>query len=355
MQRLWLTIGLVLSASMVAIGCQEVEKPEIIRPVRVIKLEPVAGFRGGWLPGRAEATTELNLGFEVAGTILERPVNKGDNVKQGQLLARLDPRDFQNEIKAAVAQRNRDQAYRSRIAEALKSKAVARQDLDDADARLEQSRALVKIKRKALEDSKIYAPFDGSISWTYKEVGQRVQAKENVLRLLNISQIEFTVDVPETMITEVPNILDVIITFDAHPNRRIPARIKEIGTEASAATRTYPVTLIFDQPEDIDILPGMAGRVMEDEASVRETDGEPEFLLPLSAFFTTDGDNHKVWIVDEATMTISARAVTRGKLSDKGQYVRGLKEGMRVVTAGVSRLREGQQVTIAPPSRERKK
>ncbi len=353
MQRLWLTIGLVFLALMAAIGCQEVERPEIIRPVRVIQLEPVAGFRGGWLPGRAEATTELNLGFEVAGTILERPVNKGDNVRQGQLLARLDPRDFQNEIKSAVAQRNRDQAYRSRIAEALKSKAVARQDLDDADARLEQSRALVKIKRKALEDSHIYAPFDGSISWTYKEVGQRVQAKENVLRLLDISQIEFTVDVPETMIAEVPNIYDVIVTFDAYPDRRIPARIKEIGTEASAATRTYPVTLIFDQPDDIDILPGMAGRVMEDESTVVEAEGDPEFLLPLCAFFTTDGDNHKVWVVDEATMTISAHAVTRGRLSDKGQYVKGLKEGMQVVTAGVSRLREGQKVTIAPPSRYR--
>ena len=86
---------------------------------------------------------------------------------------------------------------------------------------------------------------------------------------------------------------------------------------------------------------------------MRQRGGEPEFLLPLSAFFTTDGDNHKVWVVDEATMTVSAHAVTRGKLSDKGQYVKGLKEGMQVVTAGVSRLRDGQQVTIALPSRYR--
>ncbi len=351
MQR-WPNLTLIIFlASLVMLGCESPEKPQVVRPVQAIKLEAASGFSGNSFPGRAEATTELNLGFEVAGTILERPVNKGDSVKSGQLLARLDPRDFQNEINAAVAQRNRDQAYRSRIAEALKANAVAKQDLDDAIARLAQSRAQVQIKRKALEDSKIYAPFDGSVSWTYKETGQRVQAKENVLRLLDLSRIEFTVDVPETMISDAAKVTDVTVTFDAFPDRTIPARIKEIGTEASALTRTFPVTLILNQPDDIKILPGMAGIATGDDSAITGAGDDLEFLLPLSSFFTADGKTHKVWVIDETSMTVKSQEVKRGKLTARGQYVKGLKEGLWVATAGASTLIEGQKVTIASPTR----
>ncbi len=351
MKRLLVLLTVLFSAYWTLMGCEEKTKPEIIRPVKAVKLQTAAGFGGNKFPGRAEATTELNLGFEVSGTIKERPVNKGDNVKKGQLLARLDPRDFQNEIAAAVAERDRNKAYRDRIAEALKSNAVSRQSLDDAEARLEQSRAAVRIKRKALEDAHIYAPFDGTVSWTYKEAGQRVQAKENVLRLLDISRIEFTVDVPETLIANAYNVKDVEITFDAFPDRKIPARIKEIGTEASAGTRTFPVTLIFNQPEDITILPGMAGTATGDPNAGQAETAEPEFLLPLSAFFTTDGKSHKVWVIDEATMTVKAHEVTRGRLTATGQYAKGLQEGMWVATAGANTLLEGQKVKIAEPMR----
>ncbi len=351
MKRVLVLLTMLFLAYWTLMGCEEKTKPEIIRPVKAIKLESIAGFGGNRFPGRAEATTELNLGFEVSGTIKERPVNKGDNVKKGQLLARLDLRDFRNEIAAVVAERDRNVAYRDRIAEALKSNAVSRQSLDDAEARLEQSRAAVRIKRKALEDAHINAPFDGSVSWTYKEAGQRVQAKENVLRLLDISKIEFTVDVPETMIANAYNVKVVEITFDAFPGRVIPARIKEIGTEASAGTRTFPVTLIFDQPEDINILPGMAGTATGDPTAGQEKEAEPEFLLPLAAIFTADGQMHKVWILDEATMTVNAHEVTRTRLTARGQFVKGLMDGMLVAAAGANTLREGQKVKIAEPTR----
>ena len=188
MRHMLTSMIVLLTAGLIVMGCEEPSKPEIIRPVKFVKLEKAAGFGGSKYPGRAEASTELNLGFEVSGTIEERPVDKGDMVKQGQLLARLDLRDFKNEVAFALAEADRNRAYRERVAEALKSNAVAVQDLDDADARLAQSRAAVRIKRKALEDAHINAPFDGTVSWTYKEAGQRVQAKENVLRLLDISQ-----------------------------------------------------------------------------------------------------------------------------------------------------------------------
>jgi RND family efflux transporter MFP subunit len=240
------------------------------------------------------------------------------------------------------------------VAEALKSNAVAVQDLDDADARLAQSRAAVRIKRKALEDAHIYAPLDGTVSWTYKEAGQRVQAKENVLRLLDISQVEFTVNIPEQVIPIMEYVKDITITYDSFPDRQIPARIKEIGTEASAATRTYPVTLVHDQLQDIKILPGMAGIATGDPSDAPGRGmTEDEFLLPVDAFFSSDGKTTMVWVLDEETMTVKSQEVQRGRLTARGQYAQGLKAGMQVVTHGAQTLREGQKVKIAPPTRRR--
>ncbi len=351
MKRLLAIVTVLFSASLILLGCEEPTKPEIIRPVKFLKLEKAEGFGGNKYPGRAEASTELNLGFEVSGTIQRRPVDKGDFVKRGHLLAVLDLRDFSNEVKFAVAERDRNKAYRDRIAKALESNAVSRQDLTDADARLAQSRAAVRIKQKAWEDAHIYAPFDGTVSWTYKEAGQRVQAKEHVLRLLDISKVEFTVNVPEQIIPHIEYVKDIAITFDSFPDRKIPARIKEIGTEASAGTRTFPVTLVFDQLQDIKIMPGMAGVATGDPRDIPGRASEEEFLLPVDAIFSPDGKTAKVWLLDEATMTVKSHEITRGRLTTRGQYVQGLEEGMQVATHGANTLREGQKVTIAPPIR----
>ena len=354
MKRMLISLTVLFSVCLMLLGCQEKTKPEIIRPVKFVKMEKATGFGGNRYPGRAEASTELNLGFEVSGTIDRRPVDKGDMVKEGQLLAVLDLRDFKNEIAFAVAERDRNKAYRDRIAEALKANAVSRQSMTDADARLEQSRAAVRIKRKAFEDAHIKAPFDGTVSWTYKEAGQRVQAKENVLRLLDISQVEFTVNIPEQIIPYMEYVKDISITFRAFPDRQIPARVKEIGTEASAGTRTFPVTLVFEQLEDIQILPGMAGWATGDPSDMPGRGEQNQFLLPVDAFFTPDGEKTMVWVLDEETMTVKGHEVTRGKLTARGQYASGLNEGMQVATHGAQTLREGQKVTIAPPIRRSK-
>ena len=343
-------VGLGLLMLLIAgflIGCkEEVVTEEPVRPVKVFKAgDMIGGLAGRSFPGRAAANEEVNLGFEVGGILIERPVNKGDRVEKGQLLARLDPRDFKNELAAAKAERDRARAYRDRIAEALKARAVARQDLTDAKAQLEAAIAREKIKRKALDDSHIYSPYDGVIAFTYFDEFKRVRAKEKVLRLLDISKIKFTVDIPESLISYIPHVTKVWVEYDVFPGRKIPVKIKEVGTEASSTTRTYPVTLIMDQPKDIKILPGMAGKI-SGETDSPEIDGREGIEVPVAAVFTPDTEKQNcVWVVDEASKTVHRRKVKTGGLSIGGiMVIEGLKLGELVVTAGVHLLEEGQKV-----------
>ena len=341
-------MSVVLAACIFCIGCgSDPVEEEIIRPVIAVQVGDLESLAGRNYPGRAAATEEVDLGFEVSGTLIERPVDKGDEVKKGQLLAKLDPSDFINDLKAAQAERDRARAYYDRISIAVQSGAVSKQDLTDAQARLDIAAAQVKIKQKQLDDSEIRAPFDGVIGATYVENYQRVRPKQIALRLLDISKIKLTVNVPETLISLVPYATKIWVAFDAFPGKTIPARIKEIGAEASLTTRTYPVTVIMDQPENLKILPGMAGNVTG-EAKLPDALAHRGILVPVGAIFTPDNQKKSyVWTVNLETKTVERCQVTTGRIAEKGIMVlEGISPGDWIVTAGLHSLQEGQKVSI---------
>jgi RND family efflux transporter MFP subunit len=344
----YLLLAIVVAPLFSLAGCEEVvEVEEVIRPVRVIRVSAGDELGSRGLPGRARAAEETNLSFDVPGTILIRPVSVGDVVETGQLLARLDQRDYKNQLDAAVAARDRARANFERVEIAARSGAVAKQDLDDSRALLDVRQAEVNIARKAIEDSEIRAPRAGTISATYAEAFTAVRAKEAVLRLLDTSSIEMVVQVPENLISLTPHVTNVRVVYDAFPDRPVPAKIKEISNEASQTTRTFPITLTMEQPEDFKILPGMAGRASADlDADYNPRGG---YQIPTSAVFTvSDADDPQrsfVWIVDEESGTVSRREVQTGELERFGIVITdGIAVGDVVVTAGVSVLREGQKV-----------
>lgn len=326
----------------------EAPAPEAVRPVISMTVADVASFSQTTLPGRAKATQEANLAFEVPGKLIERPVDVGDMLERGQVVARLDPRDFQNALDQALAAQAQARTFRSRVQQAAKSGAVSRQEVTNAAAQANAAEAEVRIRRKALEDATLLAPFDGKVAATYVENFQNVLAKQRIVRLLDTSRIEMEVSVPESLISLVPIAYDIQVEFDAYPGQTLPATVTEIGNEASVATRTYPVTLVMDPPEEMDIKPGMAGKVSS------RADLPPEALevgieVPLPALFAPADDPEKrsyVWIVDPDALQVNRREVTVQQLTARGARVQGLEPGERVVTVGVHHLREGQQVSL---------
>lgn len=144
--------------------------------------------------------------------------------------------------------------------------------------------------------------------------------------------------------------VDIKVVFDAFPGREIPATVKEIGAEASLTTRTFPVTLIMDQPEDIKILPGMAGK-----ARGRASDDAPQnksqnkgIQVPISAAYSpAEDDKTYVWLINEESGEVHRQVVSLGRVISSGLVItEGIKSGDWVVTAGVHYLREGQKVRI---------
>jgi RND family efflux transporter MFP subunit len=325
-------------------GCSKKEEvKEIIRPVRTLRVSDTSHIPGRIFPGRSEAVLAVDIAFEVPGRLIERPILVGDNVTKGQTLAKLDPRDYANAVDASKARLKQSKAYLDRIVKAFKAKAVSEQDLTDAQAQFEVAEADLKIKQKALADTEIIATFDGTIAAIYVENHQNVRSKQAIVRVMDITTLEMRVDIPEKLISLIHNVADISITFDAFPNRPVSATVKEIGKEASATTRTFPVTLAMNQPADFTILPGMTGQAAAHERI--SADAIDVIQIPGEAVFEETGKKF-VWAVDESSMAVKRIEVTPTTVNRQGVLVQGLDIDQLIVTAGVHNLSEGQTVRL---------
>jgi RND family efflux transporter MFP subunit len=405
-------------AAMMGMGCRKAaSEPEAIRPVHAVKVGDLKAILGREFPGRAKARHEVDLSFRVSGPLVSLPVDVGSQVKKGDIVAVIDPRDYQTaldsaqanlsvaqsnllamergarpeeveQLKAALAQaeaeyrkaaadhqRNEKLVGTPALSQAEFDATLARWDLTAAQVTqakedlniglrgarqedLEAKRAEIKALEAAVDNAKnqldygvLKAPFDGVVAAKYVHNFQTVQAKQPIVRLLDVSKIEVTVQVPESLIALAPRVKKVHCRFDAYPDCEFEGEITKIGSEASQTTRTFPVTVAVDQPEDVEILPGMAA-VVRAEPPEGEVAAGDHLIVPPSAVFTDAtgqaGQQSYVWVVGEDGGNVTRRAVTSGELTAVGIAVtEGLKTGEWVVTDGVHSLRDGQQVRIA--------
>ena len=351
-------IGLILLSACVQ--APPPEKPKI-RPVKAIQVAATQEFEGRAFPGTAKATQEVELSFRVSGPLIALPIQVGQTVKTGDVLARIDPRDYKVQLmnvagqlqkaKAAFTRADSDLKRQENISKqdpgATSERAIdhAREQRDRARANITSLQASVTAAGDQLSYATLKAPFAGTIVATYVENFEDVRAKQAVARLVDDSRIEMVVNIPESLISMVPQVRNVQVSFDAFLDREIPAEIKEIGTEASDVTRTYPVTLIMDQPEDIKILSGMSGRVSGDPPAEMVTI-RGAMTVPVAATFAL-GEETFVWVIDPSTNTVAKRKITTGMVTNTGiGVVEGLSSGEWVATAGVHFLAEGQEVRL---------
>lgn len=345
-------IKLILLTSILAISaCTEPPKEvKTVRLVRAMQIGDAKALTGRHFPGRAKAADEINLAFDVRGKLNKRPVKVGDNIAKGQLIASLDPRDFISTTKEKRAAYQNAKANFNRAKELIKKSFISQAEYDRFNAATRMASAELDKAMKAQSDAILKAPFSGYISELYVENFQAVQAKQKIARLVNITQIEMIINIPESMISLAPHAENISIVFDAFPNHKIPAEIKEIGKEASKTTRTYPVTLVMNQPKGIKILPGMSGNAT---GHVKQTvKGNSTAIkgikIPASATYSPKNDGKSyVWLINPKTNTVHQQAVSLGKISNTGINVsEGLSSGDWIATAGVHYLNEGQEIKI---------
>jgi RND family efflux transporter MFP subunit len=350
-------------------SCKKEEKQavKLPKPVIAIQIGNISNLSERSFPGKAEASQEVTLSFRVSGQVIEKLVKPGDKVVKGQILAKLDPTDFQSAQTVAQGQLSQAEATFTNAAadynRAIKAKeddsgSLSQQYVDKtkaimlaAQAAKISAEASEKIARDRLSYTILKAPFSGEVSGAYIESFETVIAKQAICRVLNRDYLEFQIDIPENLINYSQYIKGAHIIFDTQKDLKVTARVSEIGREASSVTRTYPVKLIVQQPKGFDILPGMAGKAYV-KAFLPDSSPNTGTEIPSTALFTNNEQNKSfVWLIEDDKL--KKQEVKISLLGDYGVLVNeGLNEGDWLVTKGVTYLNEGQSVSIIDDSKQ---
>ncbi len=342
--------------ALVLSGCSEQEEAVVIDRARPVKSVVVGGPEAGGerrFPGRVDSTSKAELAFRIPGTVQAVLVREGDVVEEGQVLAELDPTDYEISLKDRQATYDRASNDFDRAKELVKDGFISRTDYDQKEGEYKSAEAALDAAKQDVKYTKLTAPFGGTVAERYVEQAEEVNAKQNVLAIQDENRLEMKVDVPENIVSRIDragrmnkdNQVPVYATFDAAPDQRIDLVFKEVATRADAATQTFAVTFLMVAPKGVTILPGMTAKVVADLGSVQKTNAK--YYLPVSAVTADAGLEPFVWVIDELTMTVSKQRVEVGGMSGWNIEVEsGIEPGSRIVTAGVGYLAEGMQVRL---------
>lgn len=347
-------------------GEKEVET-EVARPVKMITVESDIGGIQRKFPGMVRAAKRADLAFQVGGTLKHFPVEEGQEVKEGRIIAQLDQRDFENNLRNAQAQLAKAQAALGsaqseydrilRIQEqdpgaASESMVVKRREsVELSRAEVRSAQAAVDAAQDKLGYTTLRAPFSGVVSRKHIDNFQEVQAKQAIVSLDDLSSLEILVDLPEIVVASVRasdrktgSDIPGHAEFAAAPGKAYPLKVKEFATRADPKTQTYQVVLQMERPEDVLILPGMTASVVFEGPPGYKRDGF--HVIPAIAVFADEQGTANVWIVEKEKMTVQRRRVTTGALTGESsiQITGGLEPGEMIAVSGVSRLREGMKV-----------
>lgn len=335
-------------------GCgKEEPRTEEVRPVRAIQLAAGTGGERVEFSGDVRPRYESRLGFRVGGKIVERRVDVGAEVKDGQVLMRLDPQDLRlaeaqarATLRAAETERDLAQADYKRHQNLRAQNFVSQAVLDAKQAALRAAQANVDAARAGFRGQSNQAGYanlesdaDGVVTAVDAEVGQVVAAGAPVVRVARTDEKEVVIGIPEDRVEALRQASNVNVRLWAKRAEAIPGKIREVSPVADPATRTYTVKVAI--PARADVRLGMTATV---EITTGGGSGTAALRVPLSALVQDKGVT-AVWVVDKGVVQMRKVEVA-GQSGNDILLSGGVQPGQTVVTAGVHLLKPGQKVRI---------
>jgi RND family efflux transporter MFP subunit len=327
------------------------------RPVRTVVAEPTKLGESVRISGDVRAQNEVAVAFRIGGKIKERPVNVGDTVKPGNLLASLDAQTEENALLAAEAALSaaRGDVAKTRNAFERQDELMrqgfttrprfeqAEQAYNNALATLEDAEAQAEMARDRVDFTRLYAESAGVVTARGAEPGEVVQAGQMIVTLARSDGRDAVFNVPARLIQAAPQDIVVEITMPADPTLKITGHIREVAPQADPVTGTFEVKVGLDSASpSLSLGSTVTGSF--------ELESERVIAVPASALTKVDSVP-AVWVVDPATTRVSLRPVEILRFEPRKVLVsQGLELGDVVVTAGIQALHPGQEVRLLTSS-----
>ena len=355
-----LKAGGILVISFLLNACDRdelISEPEL-RPVRVFEVDKVVTVRTRTFSGISQSALESRLSFKVGGTIIELPVQVGDELKKDQTVAKLDPSTYELEVaqarskllQAKANQRNAASNY-ERVKGLYENSNVSKNELDSARASAETAEAEVSTATKSVEISELnksYTTLASAADCTVVSIA--VDLNENVIPGNEIATvncgggIEVRVGVPEGLIDGLTRGSLVKVSINTIDDMTFSATITEIGVGSASSSSTFPVIVAIDGVNP-GIRPGMAAQV-----TFSFPEKNQDIHIVPTAAVTNDSIGPFVYIAEpsgESRATVTRQYVEVGELTAQGvEIYSGVSQGDVLITAGLNSVFEGQTVLV---------
>jgi len=347
----WLMVGLIVGVIVILGGriieeqgrLAEAKKAAMkkeVPAVRVItltlKLERLEDKIN--LPADIEPFEDLWVKAEVRGQVVSIPVKEGRRVKKGQLLVKLDDRDYRSRLARIEANYKLAGQDYKRMADLVKKNIAAESKLDEIEARLEDLTAQRNEAQLSLDRTRITAPISGRLNEIKAKEGELLDVNQHVARILQFKKVKVTVGVPESDVAAVFDLNEAEVIIEALGNRKVKGEKIFLSRQPRTMARLYDLELMVPNP-DGRILPGMFGRV-----ELIKKVFSKALTVPLYAVITR-GDERFVYV--EKNGQAEKRLIKLGVLVGWQVHVEaGLNPGERVIVVGHRFLDDGQAVKV---------
>ncbi|NOR23558.1 MAG: efflux RND transporter periplasmic adaptor subunit [Desulforhopalus sp.] len=337
------------------------EKKEItaavVRPVPTAIVQDALLVRKRLFPGTVQAQSRVEIAFSLDGLLVELNGQEGKSVQKGEVLAKIDQRDFIHRLDAAKANYLRAETEFSRTKTLQNRKVISQAEYDNAKTAFDVARAELRIREKALGDTVLVAPYDGVVAHRYVENHEHIKKQASVLAFKDISKIDVVIQVPEGLIAHggTEEFKDILVNFDADGERWFPGVVREFRVLSDPVTRTYEVAVSVKPPNDLRVLPGMTATVSVTTPATpqKHKTAQNVRLVPVEAVFGGSDGNSYAWVIPEAGGSPHKTKVTLGALCEGGiEIIDSLETGQRVAVSGVHSLHENMQVRPVREGRE---
>lgn len=336
-----LTILVLLLSTACTDGGRKNESSRHVETARVMTIEVESPFE---FPFIAKPLRTSVLSFRVSGLIDRFDVYAGNYYHSGELIAGIDPRDFQLRYEQAEAAYRQANADFERIASLYEKDNLPASSYEVARATWISARTARDAALNALNDTQLQAPFDGYIGEVFIERYQDVKASQPVVTLADISSLRIEVYVTQQIAMQIGNLNEVELEFDQLPGQKFRAKVIDCTRSTTQNNLSYLFTALLPNPNGT--LPaGLSGQVRFNLSNSIDR----VQIIPRKALYHTSAEGDCVWTVDTTSGRVTQRHITVGKLLPEDRIVvkAGLQEGDMVVTSGLRFLNENQTVLFS--------
>ncbi len=354
-------LGFLLVFALILISCGAEEKKEetTLRPVKYMEIGFLGGEKSRTFSGTARTDKIINLSFRNSGIITQFDLKLGQNVKKGQLLAKLDNvqsrlayeqsitqlNSAASQVNTAKLSLNRVRTLYEKGSTSLSDFEAAKNSFRNAEESYKSAKRGVQIQQEQINYGYIYAPEDGTIASISAEIDENVSPGQAVAVLNAGTDMEITLGIPESIINGVKPNMDVVVDFTSIEEDQFKGRVSEVAPSVDANTSTYPVKVIVTNPSDA-IKSGMAANVTFDFG---DYDSNSNVLVVPAHAVGEDSNGRFVFLVEGQgeTAKVKKQGVQLGNLTAQGfEVTSGLSSGQKIAVAGLQTLLDGQEVRL---------